>query len=106
MSSYFFSFRLSEKTTPRGTYDERYNALYETIRQMSNGWWLKPTSFGVFYSNQSADGVLAQIATAIDEAVDLFVLGKIDYLGIWVLGNYTDSDAEILGSMIKDLHLR
>lgn len=106
MKDYFFSFRLSEKESDKGSYDERYEAMYEALKGISNGYWLRPTSFGIFGCDLSAEDILKVVAEAIDESIDLFVLGLIEYKGIYVIGNYSSHDAEVLASLVADLHLQ
>jgi hypothetical protein len=88
MAVYWMTFRIEADDR----YDERYNALIEAIRKIVTKWWVEPTSFLLFESELSIDGV-AQIAKSeIDVTCDLCLIGMPQIKAARVVGKVADQD--------------
>jgi hypothetical protein len=88
MAVYWLTFRLEMNAT----YSNRHQALMDAVERISTGWWTEPTSFLVFESDQSIDGVAGTAKSAINPAIDLVLIGMPDYKSARVIGTVTDPD--------------
>lgn len=74
--TYWISTFTADKTTPKGTYDDRRSNTLAALRAVSDGWWAETTSFVVFGSEKSTDELVKIIKGRIDTACDIVLLGK------------------------------
>lgn len=88
METFWISFRIADTNT----YNDRYEALIETIRSVASKWWLEPSSFIVFSSSQKIDNIAASLKEAIDPEIDLAILGMPDYKSVRLVGLTEDPD--------------
>lgn len=74
--TFWVSFRLNDTPPNDKTYSERLAKLNEAIRTTAvETWWKEPTSFILFFSNKTIDQVAAAVKGAIDERIDLALIG-------------------------------
>ena len=104
MTSYWLSYRLQDSDGWDETYEERRKALEKVVRDSSGdgpNLWLDSTSFFIFASNDDIDEIVHKIKAAVEEDVDLVVIGMNDYLGGRVIGRCLDNDIFALIPSIK-----
>lgn len=88
VNTYWLSFRLEDNRS----YRARYDALMDAVQQLSQKWWVEPSSFLVFSSSESIDSVAAAVKAAVDPNVDLVTIGMPDYKSARLIGNNGDPD--------------
>ena len=89
MTEYFITFRI----TDNASYERRYNALYEAVREITNGLhWIETTSFFAFQSNLSTDDIVARVRKTIDERTDLILLSAFSVKICRIIGHVTDRE--------------
>ncbi|UUP19519.1 hypothetical protein [Nitratireductor thuwali] len=98
MSVYAISFRIADRTTGYGSYDERYTSVVEATQALTQGrYWEETTSFLVLESSHDSS---ASLATSIedlalfDPAVDLLLVINLSRKGFAVRGKNDDPDVE------------
>lgn len=97
MATYWLSFRIKDDAT----YSERYNALVETVRVNSSKWWLETSSFFVFNSSDGIDDLATAVKYAIDEAIDIVLIGMPDFKSARLIGANKDQDIFALIPFVK-----
>lgn len=97
--AYWLTFRIEDKTTQKGTYGDRYDALINTLQQINDGWWAQPTSFIVFGSETARAAIIQRIKAALDTSVDMAVLGSHHVKRLELIGAATGFEA--LQSMVE-----
>jgi hypothetical protein len=86
---YWLTFRIAHQ----GNYQERYEDLQEAVRLLTNRvWWVEPTSFIAFASDESIDEIADTITWAIDVDRDVILIGMRDYKSMRVIGRAEDDD--------------
>lgn len=88
MAVYWTTFRIHNDAS----YRTRYDALVEAIRVISKKWWVDPTSFLLFESDKSIDGVAAAVKEAINSATDMALIGMPDFKDARAVGHTHDQD--------------
>lgn len=61
MAIYWLTFRIADSRSPKGTYDERYEALTSMVIRNSSAWWSVTTSF--LHSNQKAKLAILELGS-------------------------------------------
>ena len=92
MTSYWITFRIANRTVNGKTYDARYEALREAIRLRSSKWWLKPTSYIAFASQDEIDVLAKACKAAIAPEYDMFLMRKMDEKNAIICGANDDRD--------------
>lgn len=86
---YWVTFRLKDNRTR----DDRYDALMAAMRDCAGSkWWVEPTSFAVFQSDLGIDDLAAHLGAAIDEGVDVLLIGMPEVKSARVIGLVEDRD--------------
>ena len=88
MAVYWLSFRLETNST----YSERYDDLTKTIDINSSKWWYGTSSFFVFESVASIDEMVVVVKNAVDERVDLVLMGMPEFKSARIIGVNDDQD--------------
>jgi hypothetical protein len=88
MAVYWTTFRIHNDAS----YQHRYEKLMEAIRVISIKWWVDPTSFLLFESNQGIDGVASAIKAAINSTTDMALVGMPDFKDARAIGHTHDQD--------------
>jgi hypothetical protein len=86
--TYWVTFRIHDDAT----YEHRRDKLYEAIRTVSSKWWIEPTSFITFASNESANAIAFRIKSAFNPNTDLALPGMTDYKTALLIGKSEDSN--------------
>jgi hypothetical protein len=105
MTSYWLSFRLHDEDGWENSYDQRRKDLIGEIEACcGNGsnWWYSTTSFFIFESSEDISSIVTRVKRAIDQKVDLVVIGMNDYKGGRVVGRCLDNDIFALVPDIKN----
>ena len=99
MSVFMVSFRIADRTTVIGSYDERYGSVNTAIKLLTTGkYWSETTSFFLIESDLNS----AELATSIDRAslldhgVDLLVCVNLSKRGYKVVGDNRDQDIDAM----------
>lgn len=103
MAVYWLTFRVENQSVGGRSYDVRRQSLYDTIRQRTSRWWLKPTSFIAFESSHSIDALAAACQQAIAPSHDLFLIREMDTKSAIICGNNDDRDIYQLMPYLKTL---
>jgi hypothetical protein len=74
----WLSFRVAEKTTTKGSYGERYDALTKAVDGFTTAYWAETSSFYVFNSALDIDQIVQKVKAAIDVSCDKVVIGSND----------------------------
>ncbi|WP_445215571.1 hypothetical protein ACKWRH_24240 [Bradyrhizobium sp. Pa8] len=96
-NTYWLTFRIHDDAT----YEHRRDKLYEAIDNLSSKWWLEPTSFIAFSSEQSADTIAARIKASFNPATDMALLGMTEYKTARLIGKSDDQDVYKLIPFLK-----
>lgn len=88
MATYWLTFRLAADAS----YDRRYEALVETVRNQTKKWWLETSSFFLFESDGDIDAVAKSVKAAINPSTDIVLIGMPDYKSARIIGASTDKD--------------
>ena len=99
MSVFMVSFRIADRTTVIGSYEERYDSVNTTIQSLTTGRrWSETTSFHLIESDLNS----AELATSIDRAslldhgVDVLVCINLSKKGYKVVGDNRDQDIDAI----------
>lgn len=88
MATHWITFRIASGSVGGRSYDERYQALVESVKiHASGGWWFEPTSFWLIGSNSTRSQIAASIKAAIAPSKDLALIGSMDTTGAICVGN-------------------
>jgi hypothetical protein len=87
--TYWLTFRIHDDAG----YDDRRESLYKEIDTISDVWWVEPTSFVLFRSDQSMAQVCGVVSRAINPNVDLVVVGMPEYKSMRTIGELKNYDA-------------
>lgn len=90
MPSYWVTFRVASNTT----YQKRYDAMLDAMKEAAGGYWGEPTSFFLIASELSTDALTRAISRPLASATDLLVVcdladnetcyfGNLEYLDIF-----------------------
>jgi hypothetical protein len=90
MTIYWITFHIEEEIVGGKNWNDRYNALIAAIDQNSSRWWYETTSFIVFDSISSIDGLAYKFKATIAPSKDLFLLRVMDSRSARVCGRITD----------------
>ena len=90
MTIYWITFHKEEEIVGGKNWNDRYNALIAAIDQNSSRWWYETTSFIVFDSISSIDGLAYKFKATIAPSKDLFLLRVMDSRSARVCGRITD----------------
>ena len=90
MTKYLLTFRIHDETVAGLQPYERRNALYGIVDEMSSQWWLEPTSFMLFESENDIDALAGACKAAIAPSVDLVLIRKLDAGTARVMGKIDD----------------
>ncbi|HAD84486.1 MAG TPA: hypothetical protein DCG71_06535 [Brevundimonas sp.] len=74
--TYWVSFTVRDKTTPRGTYDERRAGVIDALFEVSDGWWPETTSFVMFQSEENALSLAKLVKSKLDPDCDIALIGS------------------------------
>jgi hypothetical protein len=96
-NTYWLTFRIHDDATS----DHRRDKLYETINNLSSKWWIEPTSFVAFSSEQSADTIAAKVKASFNPAIDMALLGMTDFKTARLIGKSDDRDIYELIPFLK-----
>ena len=89
MKTYWITFRLKQDAT----YEERYNRLYEAVRQLADGnHWVEPTSFIAFESDKSVTTLAREFAAVISLSKDVILLSAFEFKICRIIGHLEDRD--------------
>lgn len=95
MATYWTTFRIEDRTVAGVGADQRRAALYDAIRSVaSDKWWVEPTSFVLFASNNT----ISEIAGALEEAVS-------PQFDIVLVRDAEAKEARVIGPVDPDLHM-
>lgn len=94
------TFWITSRIESNASYDERYLALQEAIRQHSTRWWTESTSFYLFESASSIEDIARAVKPALGKR-DIALLGMIGFKGNWVVGPVSDNDLFTLIPNVK-----
>lgn len=86
MDVYWITHTIRDKTTPKGDYGKRYEALTTGLHEVSDGWWPEPTSFIAFGSEANLSRIVSIVKSAIDASCDIVVIGRPHYKSMTVVG--------------------
>jgi hypothetical protein len=99
MSVFMVSFRIADRTTVIGSYEERYDSVNTAIQSLTTGMhWSETTPFHLIESDLNS----AELATSIDRAslldhgVDLLVCVNLSKKGYKVVGDNRDQDIDAI----------
>lgn len=102
MALYAITFRIADRKTTLGTYQDRYDSFVDRVRYEAAGtWWEETTSFFLIESDLGNSKALADSLAAnsiIDETNDLAVIINLSSKGYSVIGKNPDPD---LGPLMK-----
>jgi hypothetical protein len=90
MTIYWITFHIEEEIVGGKNWNDRYNALIAAIDRNSSRWWYETTSFIVFDSISSIDGLAYKFKATIAPSKDLFLLRVMDSRSARVCGRITD----------------
>ena len=90
MTIYWITFHIEEEIVGGKNWNDRYNALIAAIDQNSSRWWYETTSFIVFDSISSIDGLAYKFKATIAPSNDLFLLRVMDSRSARICGRITD----------------
>jgi len=88
MTIYWITFHVEDEIVGGKNWNDRYNALIAAIDRNSSRWWYETTSFIVFDSISSIDGLAYKFKATI--APFLFLLRVMDSRSARVCGRITD----------------
>jgi len=90
MTIYWITFHVEDEIVGGKNWNDRYNALIAAIDRNSSRWWYETTSFIVFESISSIDGLAYKFKATIAPSKDLFSLRVMDSRSARVCGRLTD----------------
>lgn len=103
MAIYAVTFRIAQKWSILGTYQERYDSFVERVQLEGTGtYWVETTSFILLNADHTnSQSLAADIAnnSRIDPAMDLAVVINLSAKGYTVIGDNEDDDLELLMSL-------
>jgi hypothetical protein len=103
MATYWITFRIADHNVGNRTYDDRYKDLQGAVRLRASKWWIKPTSF-IAFASEDAIGAIAQACKdAIAPMYDLFLIREMDTKSAIICGNNDDDDIYLLMPYLKKL---
>lgn len=91
--TYWLTYRIHDREGYERTYKERVTALHDELKAASGGgerWWFETGAFFYFTSEERLAQLLVRILRAIDESVDLVVIGCVDRRQGHVVGRLRD----------------
>lgn len=88
MAVYWMTFRLERDAS----YSDRYNALMEAVGSACTQWWIEPTSFVLFRSDESLDALASMVKSTINVRKDVALIGMTETKGARVVGTIADQD--------------
>lgn len=88
--NYWITFRIEEN----GSAASRRDALYEAVQSLTpdGKWWVEPTSFILFSSEEEIGSVADTVRAVIDESQDIVLIGMPDFKSARIIGAWTDQD--------------
>jgi hypothetical protein len=101
MTTYWLTFRIHNAAVGGRSYEQRYEALNETIRTNCSKWWKEPTSFIAFESNSTISALIAKCKAAIAPSHDLALIRAMDTKSAMVCGIVKDQDIFALMPYLK-----
>ncbi|WP_320194947.1 hypothetical protein RMR10_011835 [Agrobacterium rosae] len=103
MAVFAISFRIADKTTTLGTYQDRYDSFVDLVKASSvDGVWDETSSFILIKNDASTSKALAndfRLLTMIDPEVDLAIVINLSMKSHAVVGTPEEPDLELLMSM-------
>lgn len=106
MTVYWLTFRLADKHTVKGSYDDRYDRLLDVIGRYSTLDWSETSSFVCFRSDESITTIGQTLKQAIDPSVDLFLIRKLSSPAAVICGAYKETDIFRLMSTDGETYLK
>lgn len=86
-TNYWLTFRFADVTVGYDSGDDRRNALYQVIDNLSRSWWIEPTSFLLFHSELGIDEIAGRCKAVISVKHDLVLLREISVQSARVIGS-------------------
>lgn len=102
MTTFWLTFRISDKTVDSKTYDDRYQDLTNSIKSnVSSKYWEQTTSFYVFDSDQTIDQLANTFKKLISISDDLFLIRELGRASAYICGKNDDADIYTLIPYLK-----
>lgn len=92
---YWLNYRLADKDTSAGSYDERWSALDTLVVSISENTWDATTSFYMFRSTVPILDILRGVKAVIDPRVDLAVVGVHGSPASFLIGGTAEEEASL-----------
>ena len=92
LTDYWLTFRIGNVTVGGVTSNQRRDALYDTINDLSSSWWVEPTSFILFDSHEGIEAIAAKCRSAISASNDMVLIRKLNKQDAQVIGKIDNPD--------------
>lgn len=92
MTTIWISFRIAKKDASGKTYQQRYDALVDAVKEISDTFWEETTSFIIFETDTDFNVAASLFKTKISPACDLFLMRKMDSKKAAICGKNDDQD--------------
>lgn len=92
MTTIWISFRIAKKDVSGRTYQQRYDALVDEVKEISNSFWEETTSFIVFETDTDFNVAARSFKAQISPDCDLFLMRSMDSKKAIICGKSYDED--------------